>query len=130
MKQVSKDEIMTNSDNPLEEESNFSRRRKHGPGRGQGRGRGHGRGRGRGRPPVSYPIEVSREISRAQGEILLTSFELQLLQLSDIEELTQQQIAEKLNISQTSVWRYLKTIRVKIAEAISQHSQIVIRISD
>ena len=45
-------------------------------------------------------------------------------------KIPQQQIAEKLNISQTSVWRYLKTIRVKIAEAISQHDQITIKIID
>ena len=117
---------MPNSDNPPDEEIFFSRRRKHGPGRGYGRGRG----RGRGRPPIAYPIDITRQVSREQGVIILTSFELQLLQLSDIEELTQQQIAEQLNISQTSVWRYLKTIRIKIAEAISQYNQIVIRIVD
>ena len=115
---------MADSDNPPNEDIFYSRKRKYGPGRGYGRGRG----RGRGRPPIAYPIDVTREISRVQGEITLTSFELQLLQLSDIEELTQQQIAERLNISQTSVWRYLKTIRIRIAEAISKHHQIVIKI--
>ena len=101
-----------------------------GQGRGYGRGKGRGRGRGRGRPPVAYPIEVSRTASRKLGVISLTSFELKLLVLSDIEELTQQQIADRLNISQTSVWRYLKSIRVRIAEAIAQHNQIEILVID
>ena len=94
------------------------------------RGGRHGRGRGRrphrgiGRPPVSYPIDINRRITRDQTVIELTSFELQILQLSDLEGLTQQEIAEKLNISQTSVWRYLKSIRLRLADAISKHNQI------
>jgi len=100
------------------------------------RGGRHGRGRGRryhrgiGRPPVSYPIDINRRITKDQIAIELTSFELQILQLSDLEGLTQQEIAEKLNISQTSVWRYLKSIRLRLAEAISQHNQINIKIID
>ena len=100
------------------------------------RGRGHGRGRGRrhysgiGRPPVAYPIEIDRRITRNQTIVELTSFELQILQLSDIEGLTQQEIAEKLKISQTSVWRYLKSIRLRLADAISKHNQINIIIVD
>ncbi len=117
---------MTNSENPPDDDNSFSRKRQYEQGRGQGRGMGRGRGRGRGRPPVAYPIDLPRRASRTQGVITLTSFELKLLQLSDIKELTQQQIAEQLNISQTSVWRYLKTVRTKIAEAISQHNQIEI----
>jgi len=121
---------MTNSDNPPNGDNSFSRKRQYDPVRGYGRGMGRGRGRGRGRPPVAYPIDIPRRVSRAQGVITITSFELKLLQLSDIKELTQQQIAEQLNISQTSVWRYLKAIRTKIAEAISQHNQIEIWIAD
>ncbi len=100
------------------------------------RGGRHGRGRGRrhhrgiGRPPVSYPIDINRRITKDQVAIELTSFELQILQLSDIEGLTQQEIAEKLNISQTSVWRYLKSIRLRLAEAINKHNQINITIID
>ena len=120
--------LMTNSDNPPDDDNSFFRKRQYGPGRGQGRGQGRGmgrgRGRGRGRPPVAYPIDIPRRVSRTQGVINLTSFELKLLQLSDIKELTQLQIAEQLNISQTSVWRYLKAIRTKIADAISLHSHI------
>jgi len=121
---------MTNSDNPPDGDNSFPRKRLYGQGRGYGRGMGRGRGRGRGRPPVAYPIDIPRGVPRTQGVITLTSFELKLLQLSDIKELTQQQIAEQLNISQTSVWRYLKAIRTKIAEAISQHNQIEIWIAD
>ena len=106
------------------EEFGFRRGGKH----GRGRGRRHHRGIGR--PPVSYPIDINRRITRDQIAIELTSFELQILQLSDLEELTQQEIAEKLNISQTSVWRYLKSIRLRLAEAISKHNQINIIIVD
>jgi len=101
----------------------------------RGRGRPHGRGRGRryprrGRPPVFYPINVNREINVDKGTVALSSFELQILQLSDVENLNQNEIAEKLNISQTSVWRYLNGTRKKIAEAIIQHHEIIIQIID
>ena len=100
-----------------------------GRGRQHGRGRGRGRGR-RGRPPVFYPINVNREINANKGTVEISSFELQILQLSDIENLNQNEIAEKLNISQTSVWRYLNATRKKIAEAIIQHHEIIIQIND
>ncbi|MHA1347244.1 MAG: DUF134 domain-containing protein [Candidatus Heimdallarchaeaceae archaeon] len=97
------------------------------------RGRGHGRGRGqgrRGRPPVFYPVNNNREINVGKGTVVLSSFELQILQLSDLENLNQNEIAEKLNVSQTSVWRYLSATRKKIAEVISQHHEIIIQIRD
>jgi predicted DNA-binding protein (UPF0251 family) len=92
----------------------------------KGRGRGH-RGmhhRGIGRPPISYPMNVNRSVLLDKGLIELSSFELQILQLSDIEGLTQEEIAEKLSVSQTSIWRYLKAIRLKIAETITKHDVI------
>ena len=101
------------------------------PGRGRGRGQGRGRGHGRrGRPPVFYPVNNNREINIDKGTVVLSSFELQILQLSDLENLNQNEIAEKLNVSQTSVWRYLNATRKKIAEAISQHHEIIIQIRD
>ena len=101
------------------------------PGRGRHRGHGRGRGRGRrGRPPVFYPVNNNREISVDKGIVVLSSFELQILQLSDLENLNQNEIAEKLDVSQTSVWRYLNATRKKIAEAISKHHEIVIQIKD
>ncbi len=121
---------MSNQDDSSKDNFPPYRETQYGQGRGHGRGMGRGRGRGRGRPPVAYPIEVSRTTSRKLGIISLTSFELKLLLLTDIEELTQQQIADRLNISQTSVWRYLKSIRTRIAEAIAQHNQIEILVVD
>ena len=102
-----------------------------GYGRGYGRGRG-GRGarRGRGRPPIAFPVDLQITHSKEEGELRLTSFESKLLQLSDLEELTQQEIADKLNISQTSVWRYLKSIRKEITRAILQNKVIKIKIED
>ncbi|MCG3220562.1 MAG: DUF134 domain-containing protein, partial [Candidatus Heimdallarchaeota archaeon] len=47
-----------------------------------------------------------------------------------IEGLTQNEIAEELKISQTSVWRYLKSVREKIAKAIVENNVIRITISD
>ena len=99
-----------------------------GPHRGQRRG--HGRGRGRGRPVVAYPIEFDVEGRTTQGSIVLSSFELKVLQMADLEGLTQNEIAEKLNISQTSVWRYLKAVREKIAKAIVENDTINITIRD
>ncbi|MHA1397527.1 MAG: DUF134 domain-containing protein [Candidatus Heimdallarchaeaceae archaeon] len=96
-----------------------------------GRGRRYGkRCRGRGRPPIYYPIEVSREDLEEHGVIELSSFELKILQYADLEELTQHEIAEKLQISQTSVWRYLNRIRARIAEAISRHKNLQVIITD
>ena len=101
-----------------------------GPGRGQGRGmgRGHGRGRGRGRPRIAYPIET--RIRRETTTLALSSFEFQILQMSDNQDLTQNEIAERLKISQTSVWRYLKSARTKIVKAIAENTEIHIEIID
>ncbi len=100
-----------------------------GYGRGRGGG-GHGRRR-RGRPTISYPVDLSRSIDVHQGFLELTTFELRLLELSDIESSkSQEEIAKELNISQTSVWRYLKALRKKIALAIKNHNEIHIEIVD
>lgn len=105
-------------------------------GRGRGRGgggygRGQGGGRRRGRPSISYPVDLSRSIDDHQGFLELTTFEIKLLELSDIEEKkSQEEIARELNISQTSVWRYLKALRKKIALAIKNHNEIHIEIID
>ncbi|MCG3221989.1 MAG: DUF134 domain-containing protein, partial [Candidatus Heimdallarchaeota archaeon] len=88
------------------------------------------RGRGRGRPVIAYPIEFDINSRTSQGSILLSSFELKVLQMADIEGLTQNEIAEELKISQTSVWRYLKTVREKIAKAIVENNVIRITIRD
>ena len=101
-----------------------------GYGRGHGRGGGQG-GRRRGRPTISYPVDLSRSIDIHQGYLELTTFELKLLEMSDIEEKkSQEDIAKELNISQTSVWRYLKALRKKITQAIINHNEIHVKIID
>ena len=110
----------------MSDEDSYSR----GYGRGRGRGGGHGGGRRRGRPAVSYPVDLSRSIDVHQGFLELTTFELRLLELSDVEEKSQEEIAEELEVSQTSVWRYLKALRRKIALAIKNHNEIHIDIID
>jgi predicted DNA-binding protein (UPF0251 family) len=102
---------------------------------GGGYGRGHGGGRRRGRPAVSYPVDLSRSIDDQLGFLELTTFEMKLLELSDIKEkdgksLSQEEIALLLNISQTSVWRYLKALRKKITQAIINHNEIHVKIID
>ncbi|MHA1111827.1 MAG: DUF134 domain-containing protein [Promethearchaeota archaeon] len=106
-----------------------------GNGGGYGRGRGRGGGgqgkRRRGRPSVSYPVNLSRSIDVHQGLLELTTFEVKLLELSDIEQnKSQEEIAKELNISQTSVWRYLKALRKKITQAIINHNEIQVKIID
>jgi predicted DNA-binding protein (UPF0251 family) len=103
---------------------------RNGSGFHRGQRRGHGRGRGRGRPVVAYPIEYDLDSRTTQGTIVLSSFELRVLQMADLEGLTQNEIAEELKISQTSVWRYLKAVREKIAKAISENNTIRIAIRD
>lgn len=103
---------------------------------GRGMGRGMGRGRGRGRPPVARSMDFDRDLFAVKGVIELSSFELQILKMSDIEQLTQEEIAQKLkitqkiDISQTSVWRYLKAIREKLTKAVLSYEFIEIHIED
>ena len=117
---------MSRDNNFSDEDPRYYRRHGRGMGRGRGRGR-HGRV---GRPPVYYPVEVRRNITHDEGVLTISSFELQILQLADNEGLNQKDIAEKLEISQTSVWRYLNALRKRIAEALSEHHRIVIEIID
>ncbi|MHA1304613.1 MAG: DUF134 domain-containing protein [Candidatus Heimdallarchaeaceae archaeon] len=122
-------------DNKRQEKKRFISQEPRGFGRGHGRGMGRGRrygrrGGGRGRPPVAYPIRMHRPIYADRNVVQISSFELQILKMSDIDELTQKQIAEQLGISQTSVWRYLKTIRTKIAQAILNHNVIEVEVVD
>jgi len=122
---------MSNSREPYDREKVFyaERGQGRGYGRGRGKGRGYGRGRGRGRPPVAYPIETDMR-GKGSTNLILSSFELQILQMADIQELTQNEIGDKLQISQTSVWRYLKSARTKIAKAVAENKQIYIEIID
>jgi predicted DNA-binding protein (UPF0251 family) len=98
--------------------------------RSRGQRRGHGRGRGRGRPAVAYSIEHDLSGRDAQSSVELSSFELKILQMADVDGLTQNEIADKLKISQTSVWRYLKAVRERIAKAIVENNTIRITIRD
>ncbi len=106
----------------------MGRGRRHVGGIGPGMGPGMGRGR-RGRPPVAYSIDFPRE-NVGRTVLQLTSFEFHILQMADLEGLTQTQIATELNISQTSVWRYLKGVRSKVATALVNSNIIELEIID
>jgi len=128
-----KEEEKTNLDNQL-----FPPRRGMGggPRRGMRRGGMHGphgirrKHFRKGRPPVAYSIPINRRINQPHNILAISSFELEILKMADVEELTQKEIAEKLGISQTSVWRYLKGLRKRIAHSIINHNLIEIEITD
>ncbi|MBN2154855.1 MAG: HTH domain-containing protein [Candidatus Lokiarchaeota archaeon] len=114
----------------------FTSSNRGGGGRGYGGNQGGGGGRRRrGRPVVSYPVNISRSIDTHQGFLELTTFEMKLLELADMEQadgstLSQEEIAQRLEVSQTTVWRYLKALRKKITQAIINHNEIHVRIID
>ena len=81
-----------------------------------GRGRGErGRRRFRGGRPKMKPY-VSRNWSTSNGEVklILSNTELEALVLIDEEDLTQEQAAEKMQISRGTLWRILQNARKKI----------------
>ena len=121
---------MSNNRETPDENSDFYYGKGPGRGQGRGRGRGQGRGRGRGRPPIAYPVQYDMKGRDNVITIVLTSFEFQILQMADSQDLTPNEIAAKLDISQTSVWRYLRAVRSRIAKAIAENNQIQIVISD
>ncbi|MCY3413497.1 MAG: DUF134 domain-containing protein [Candidatus Heimdallarchaeota archaeon] len=92
----------------------------------RGQGRGRGRGRGVGRPRRLPKIDsVSNDI-QGVAEIELSKIDREILRLLDIEHFTQEQVAEKLEVSRATIWRYIKATRKKIAEAVISATEIKI----
>jgi len=58
--------------------------------------------------------------------IELTYPEFEVFRLSDLEKLTQEEIAKKMNTSRGTVWRLLENAREKIARALSESRPIII----
>jgi predicted DNA-binding protein (UPF0251 family) len=52
------------------------------------------------------------------GEVAITLEELETIRLSDLEGLSQKEVGEKMNISQSSVSRHLEDAHRKIAKAL------------
>jgi predicted DNA-binding protein (UPF0251 family) len=92
-----------------------------GPGSPQGRG-----GR-RGRRRVERNIDTTRRYrcfgplcrqGEAAGTVTLRADELELLRLTDMEGLTQEEAATAMGVSRKTVWRDLHGARRKITEAL------------
>ena len=89
--------------------------------RGSHAGRGGGRGRRfRGGRPRVQP-RIDREWSSTSGEVelKLTKAELEALRLVDKDGLTQEQAAERMQISRGSLWRILQEGRIKVISALT-----------
>lgn len=56
----------------------------------------------------------------------LTYPEYEALRLSDLEKLTQQEIANRMRTSRGTVWRLLESAREKIAKALAESRPLVI----
>ncbi len=89
--------------------------------------------KGRGRPsselllsikPIAKKFIPSPKISKEK--ITLTLPEYEVLILSDLENLTQEEIAIKMGTSRGTVWRLLENARGKVAKALKHGLQITI----
>jgi predicted DNA-binding protein (UPF0251 family) len=58
--------------------------------------------------------------------IELTYPEFEAFRLSDLEKLTQEEIAKRMNTSRGTVWRLLESAREKIARALNESRPIII----
>jgi RNA polymerase sigma factor (sigma-70 family) len=58
--------------------------------------------------------------------IELTYPEFEAFRLSDLEKLTQEEIAKRMNTSRGTVWRLLESAREKIARALIESRPIII----
>ena len=88
----------------------------------------HGRRRGRGfrggRPRVQPTIKGDYSIIQGQTTLHLTPAELEALRLSDEENLTQEEAAEKMKISRGTFWRILNNARKKVVSSLMEGKEI------
>ena len=94
--------------------------------RGGGRRR-HGR-RGLGRPRIIPEISSNWDDIEGETSLILTEHEIEVIKLVDIDDLTQEEAANKLNVSRATIWRYLKAARLKIATSLVKGSTIHVNI--
>lgn len=60
--------------------------------------------------PIDVPLEYD--------PVYLEHAELEALRLSDVEELSQEEIGEKMGVSRGTIWRLLQSARKKVAKAL------------
>ena len=107
-------------------------------GRGRGRGRGGGwrwalRRKGPGRPFGNlYLSEIPnakqfRPVPMKNPQpIELTYPEYEVLRLTDLEKLKQEQVAKKMKTSRGTVWRLLESAREKVTKALAESRPLII----
>ncbi len=78
-----------------------------------------------GEPAVNYFKPAGIPIMQLE-EVVLTVDEFESLRLKDLEEIDQEKAAEKMNISQPTFHRLIKSARKKIADALVNSKAIKI----
>lgn len=88
--------------------------------RSRGRGIQAGRKRFRGGRPRVQPF-IGREWNSSNGEIILSlsKAELEALRLVDEQNLTQEQAAERMQVSRGTLWRILQQARKKVISVLN-----------
>lgn len=83
--------------------------------------------KGPGRPPSKLVLHSKPKLEKMEPEpclnskpVVLTFPEYNVLQLIDLNELTQQETAERMNTSQGTIWRLIKSARKKLMKALTQ----------
>jgi predicted DNA-binding protein (UPF0251 family) len=99
------------------------------PGWLRGKGGGGGRRRRRMGRPRAQP-HVSFDWNEIEGEtiLVLSPQELEALRLVDGEGLTQEETAEKMQVSRGTVWRLINRARKGIAQALINGHKISIKL--
>jgi predicted DNA-binding protein (UPF0251 family) len=78
---------------------------------------------------ISYKPEVAgfkpeRDTVSNQKSLILTLDELEAIRLRDLEKLTQEAAAKKMNISQPTFYRLIERARQKVAEALVEGKEL------
>ncbi|UCG03922.1 MAG: DUF134 domain-containing protein [Candidatus Heimdallarchaeota archaeon] len=95
-----------------------------------GRRRGRGRGFRGGRPRVQPAIDADYSKIGEQTTLHLTPAELEALRLSDEENLTQEDAAERMKISRGTFWRILDSARKKVTSSLMAGKEIRVILED
>ena len=88
---------------------------------------------GRGRPPSDIFLYSLPPVRRfvpypSKGQPIELSYgEYEVIRLLDLEELTHEEAAKRMNTSRATVWRLAKSARKKIAQALTESRPIVIK---
>lgn len=67
---------------------------------------------------------VPRPRAFSEGTTFLNPKELEVLRLTDIEDLSQEEVGKRMGISRGTVWRTLQSARKKVADALVNGKEI------